>query len=162
MKTIEKLLNLESQRKYVFHGSPSGNIESLEPRQGTHIPDLTKPTESILDGRPAVSATPFVELAVFRAIINDKTIPINHSSGFGITNGEKHFSVSSVDVLEHAKGKSGYVYVFDKKDFEPYDREDEPKTDNMEWRAYTGVKPVDIIEVTFDDLPFPNRIEVGE
>ena len=163
MNPHEQLQQLEETNQHVFHGSPDGDIEILEPRQGTHIPDATKPKETILDGEPAVSATPHAELATFRAIINRKNIPISHSSGFGTTDGRKHFRVSSPEVLEHAKDKKGYVYVFDKKDFKPYDREqpENPREGAMEWRAYTPVKPVDVIEVSSNDLPHIDRIEVG-
>ncbi len=157
----EKLSQLEESGQYVFHGSPNGEIEVLEPRQGTHIPDLSKPTEVILDGRPAVSATPYADLATFRAIINGANIPIDHTSGFGVTDGKKHFRVSSEDVLTHAKDKKGYVYVFDKDKFEPYDRNGEPKLDNMEWRSYQSVKPKEVIEVTQEDLPDLEDIKIG-
>lgn len=58
MKDIEsisnkdKLLQLEKEGKYLFHGSPLGTIKYLEPRQARHVPDISKPTETILDGSP--------------------------------------------------------------------------------------------------------------
>jgi hypothetical protein len=143
----EKLLELEKAGNYVFHGSPVGDMETLEPRQGKHIPDFNNPEEFILDGKPAVSATPYAELAIFRAIINGKNIPFSHTSGFGISNGEKQFNVSSQDVLDEVKDKSGFVYIFDKKKFEPYDRNGNPNENNMEWRSYVSVKPVEIIDL---------------
>lgn len=163
MSPQEKLFHLEATNEHVFHGSPDGNIETLEPRQSTHIPDLDKPEERILDGEPSVAATPHAELATFRAIINRKNIPIKHTSGFGTTDSKTHFRVSSPEVLEHAKGKKGYVYVFDKKDFKPYDRErpENPRDGAMEWRAYTSVKPIEVVEVSSDDLPHTDKIEIG-
>lgn len=163
MNPKEKLSQLEATDEHLFHGSPNGNIEILEPRQSTHIPDLTNPDESILDGQPAVAATPYAELATFRAIINGKNVPIKHTSGFGITDREKSFRVSSPEVLEHAKDKKGYVYVFDKKDFKPYDRDnpDNPRDGVMEWRSHTPVRPIDKIEVSSDDLPHVDRIQIG-
>jgi hypothetical protein len=81
MNPQEKLSQLEATNEHLFHGSPDGTIEVLEPRQSTHIPDLNNPDESILDGQPAVAATPYAELATFRAIINGKNVPIKHTSG---------------------------------------------------------------------------------
>ncbi len=109
----ERLNELEATGEYVFHGSPNGEIEILEPRQSTRVSDPSKPSESIADGNPAVSATPYADLATFRAIINKQNIPLEEfSSGFGIDNAEKRtFQVSSAEVLDHVKDKKGYVYV---------------------------------------------------
>ena len=158
----KKLAELEESEGYVFHGSPFPDIRSLEPRQGKHVPDLSKPTETILDGKPAVSATPYLELAIFRAIINNENVQFNHTSGFGINNGKKEFRLSSIEVLEEVKDKGGFVYVFNKKDFEPYSRDNKARGDSMEWRSYKKVIPIDVIEVSFDDLPSKSKITFTE
>lgn len=101
----EKLNKLELTDNYVFHGSSDGTIQLLEPRQGSHVPDLSKPTKIILDGKPAVSATPYVEIAIFRAMINNKNVPFSHTSGFGINHDSKEFRVSSEKVLKEIKEK---------------------------------------------------------
>jgi hypothetical protein len=157
----ERLAALEQTGEHVFHGSSNGEIEILTLRQGTHIPDLTKPHESIRDGKPAVSATPYAGLATFRAIVNEDNIPLEEwNSGFGIKDGEQVFRVSSEEVLEHAKDKSGYVYVFDKKKFEPYSRDGHVRENSMEWRSYEPVKPIGIIKVTGEDLPDKEKIKI--
>lgn len=159
----EKLLKLEEEGKYVFHGSPSGDIKSLEPRQGTHVPDLTKPTKAMPDGRPAVSATPYAEFAIFRAIINGKNIKLDHHSGFGFNRargGAKEFRVSSKEVLELAKDKVGCVYVFNKSDFEPYSRDGKIHDGLMEWRSYKEVVPIDVVKVSYNDMPKEEIIEI--
>ncbi|MFH1454802.1 MAG: hypothetical protein ABIF22_00535 [bacterium] len=153
----EKLHNLEETGQYLFHGSPTGNIEILEPRQSEHFPDKNKP---IKDGEPAVSTTPYSDIAIFRSIINRENI--HGSSGFGIDDDKLKFSISSEKVLEEVVGKVGYVYVFDRKDFEPYSREGEATEKSMEWRSYKNVKPIEIIEVNFDDLPERENIEITE
>lgn len=161
----EKLALLEESGEHVFHGSADGTIEELEPRQGRHIPNLEKPEQFMLDGRPAVSATPHAKLATFRALINSTNIPIDHNSGFGIEGEKETYRVSSEEVLEHTKGKSGYVYVFNKNSFKPYTRgrsEENARPDSMEWRSYTPVKPLEVIEVTDKDLPNRDEIEVGD
>jgi hypothetical protein len=53
------------------------------------------------------------------------------------------------------------VYVFDKKDFEPYNRDGKVTEKSMEWRAYKSVKPIEKIEVNFDDLPKRSKIDIG-
>lgn len=164
MNPRERLQHLEETNEHVFHGSPKGDIEELEPRQSNHIPDLTKPDEFILDGNPAVSATPYADLAIFRAIINGENMPFPHNSGFGTDEkGVKNYSVSSQEVLDHAKDKKGYVYVFDKKGFEPYDRDGRTEgiEKAMEWRSHEKVKPKEIIEVTSDHLPNLENIKIG-
>lgn len=72
MSSLEKLTQLQETGNHVFHGSPDGNIEVLEPRQAIHYPNLPKSAEYILDGDPAVSATPYADIATFRALINRK------------------------------------------------------------------------------------------
>lgn len=159
----EKLAQLEASGAHVFHGSPEGNLEALEPRQGRHVPDLAKPEEDIPDGDPAVSATPHADLATFRAVINGKNVPFPHTSGFGTDGaGAKQFRVSSARVLDEAAGKKGFVYVFDRKDFVPYSRDGEATERSMEWRAAQTVKPLEVVEVTHEDLPPREQIEVGE
>ncbi len=161
----EKLLSFEETGEYLFHGSPDGTIEELEPRQSHHIPDVSEPAKAIPDGRPAVSATPHVELAIFRAIVNGDNVHLKDwHSGFGVTNGIQEFRVSSSEVLEQVKGKKGFVYIFDKRGFKPYTRgkgEDEGRAESMEWRAYEKVRPVEVIEVTDKDLPDLEKIKIG-
>jgi hypothetical protein len=154
-----KLLNLEKEGKYVFHGSPDGGIDILIPKQGKHFPNPEKIDEFILDGAPAVSATPYLEFAIFRALVNGKNAP-GMRSGVGFKNGNKEFRISSEKVFDSLKDKKGFVYVFDKKDFKPYSRNGNPHEGNMEWRAYEKVKPLKIIGVNFSDIkPFMNLIK---
>jgi hypothetical protein len=160
--SIEKLLELEASGKHVFHGSPKGDLEKLEPQQGTHVPDISKPEEVILDGEPAVSATPYAELAAYRAIVNTTNIPFDHRSGFGMRDKEKVFRISSAEALAEAlNNKKGYVYVFDKNDFEPYNRKREALPTSMEWRSYKEVAPLEVVEVSSKDLPPVDKIKVG-
>jgi hypothetical protein len=157
---MDKLRQLEATGKHVFHGSPNGEIERMEPRQGHHVPDHAKPGETIKDGNPAISATPYAELAAFRAIINGKNVPFPHTSGFGVRNGKTEFRVSHDEVLDAVQGKKGYVYVFDKDKFVPYDREsDQSSEDCMEWRSYEPIRPLDVVEVDSSVLPERERID---
>ncbi len=156
----EILKGLESEGLYIFHGSMNGNIEILEPRQSKHA-DLRVSTEMINDGEPAVSATPYSEIAIFRSIMRGSNLGVNDlTTKFEIVDGNVGFHVSTMEAIEKAKDKNGYVYVFNKSDFQPYDRNGNVNEKNMEWRSYKPVKPIQVIEVNFGDLPDMEKIKV--
>lgn len=76
-------------------------------------------------------------------------------------NGEqKDFRVSSKEVLDSVKDKIGFVYVFNRDEFEPYSRNGVASEDSMEWRSYKEVSPVDVIEVKYDDLISEDNIRI--
>lgn len=52
------------------------------------------------------------------------------------------------------------MYVFNKNEFEPYSRDGQPHPGNMEWRSYQSVKPIKVIEVSFEDLIDHSLIEI--
>ena len=158
----EKLHQLESEGLYLFHGSPTADIEEFELRQSTHIVDIEKPHEMINDGEPAISATPYADIAIFRSIINRKNIDkIDITSSFGSNSeGELEFSVSNPEILEKARGGTGFVYVFDKNNFAPYSRDGVAHESGMEWRSYKQVKPIQVVPVNFDDMPELERIKI--
>lgn len=160
---IEHLREMERTGNYLFHGSPDGTIETLEPRQGTHTEDSGKIIE---DGDPAVSATPYLDLAVFRGIVNKKNIKFPHTSGFGLTrNSESNmllFDISDEQTLTEAfNNKTGFVYVFNRSDFRPYSRNNIADDASMEWRSFAPVQPIEIIEIHSEDLPTRNRIKIN-
>lgn len=159
---IERLREMEQTGNYLFHGSPESSIEVLEPRQSTHT---EASGEIIEDGDPAVSATPYLDLAVFRGIVNKKNIRFPHTSGFGFTRHSESntllFDISDEQALAEAyNNKKGYVYVFNKSDFQPYSRINIPDEKSMEWRSYTPVKPIEVIEVNSADLIPPHQINI--
>jgi hypothetical protein len=162
----ECLKQLEEAGEYVFHGSPDGSIEELEPRQSTYVLDLNKRDEVADDGLPSVSATPYPEFAVFRAMINSKNVPNDHTSEFGLVIDKEHgeflseFRISSQDVLDKVKDKKGFVYVLPKSNFKPYRRGIEcDDVSSMEHRSHVSVKPVEVVEVSHADLP--EGIKIG-
>lgn len=138
-----KLIALEKEGLYVFHGSTE-LIEELEPRQAK-IWDKDK-KEMTEHGTPSVVATPFAEVAIFRAVISNeiKADDGKHYSAFG-SDGDKPFFETTPSVLKNAKDAIGYVYVFKKEDFN--------KVSPMEWRSNKKLKPILIFEVHFQDLP---------
>ena len=159
----QKLLELEKSGNYVFHGSPVGGIKILEPKQGKYVPNTKKREEKINDGKPAVSATPYLEIAIFRAIVNSENIKqksILTGFGYSLKKGV-NLRVSSEKILDEAYDNSmGYIYIFNKKDFEPYDRDGEAKPTSMEWRSYTAVKPIEVVKITGEDLIERKFIEI--
>jgi hypothetical protein len=109
--------------------------------------------EMIPHGDPAVCATPFADIAIFRSIINRKNLPEKHGSRFGGSiEGTKslrlYFEVTETideqirNNSEHLKGR---VYFFDKNDFNYFSP--------IEVRANKLVKPLGVVLVNIDDLP---------
>ena len=145
----ETLMSLEKEGAYVFHGSTE-LIKELEPRQAK-IWDKEK-KEMVEHGEPSVVATPFAEIAIFRAVISSKIKSDDgkHYSAFG-SGGEKPFFETTPSVLKNAKDAIGYVYVFKKDGFE--------KISPMEWRSNKKLKPARIFEVRFEDLPKNIKLE---
>ena len=141
-KTKRKiLLELESTNRYVFHGSPH-LLEELEPRQAQTMDSIT--AKMVDDGEPAVVTSPFVDIAIFRSIINRDNIRGNYSSSFSYRDNSLSFS-TNLETIGQAKEHKGYVYVFNKDDFERHSP--------MEYRLKNTVKPIEVIEVTSADLP---------
>jgi hypothetical protein len=143
----EKLHTLEQTGNFLFHGSPHV-LDILEPRQAQTIKD--EKVGMVDDGEPAVATSPFADVAIFRALINSVNIFGNYyTSSFSYRNGALSFTTNQ-ETLEQAKSCIGYVYVFNKSDFEKYSP--------MEYRSLKAVTPIEVVKVTFVDLP--NNIEI--
>lgn len=140
-KSREKLLSLEKEGKYVFHGSPD-IIQTLEPRQAYNQNKETGVMEK--DGEPAVFATPYADVAIFRSLINANGISGESTSSFGINGEQLHFSATK-NLLDGAKNKIGRVYVLDKQKFQDFE--------GMQCRSSEVNNPIEVIEVNFTDLP---------
>lgn len=142
----EELLALEKEGKYMFHGSPLA-LEKLSPRQHTSYCRETGKEEN--HGEPSVCATPFADIAIFRAMVNENNAPIRkHASSFGAREKDGEIKLNfevTPEVISEIKDKTGYVYVFDKDTFE--------KFSGMEWRSKEEVVPIQTIKVAFEDLP---------
>lgn len=147
MNTKQTLINLAKSGKYVFHGSPA-KISKLVPRQAYRFDMATK--QNIPDGDPCVAATPFLDIAIFRSLINAqiaKKVGIRvHRSSFGLQNDIPYFK-STLESYNNTKKSTsvGYVHVLDIKQFK--------RISNMEYRSYVPVIPLNIIEVHGTDLP---------
>lgn len=136
----DKLLRLEREGVFVFHGSPEA-VKDIEPRQAYN--ENLETGEKEKDGAPAVFATPFADVAIFRALINTVGVEGDSTSRFGIEDGIIHFE-STQNLLDRAKDKNGFVYVLKKEQF------DEPI--GTQCRSEESVSPVEIVEVSVEDL----------
>lgn len=137
----KKLLELEKENKYVFHGSPD-IIDTLEPRQAYNQNKESGEMEK--DGEPAVFATPCADVAIFRALINAGGVSGESASSFGINGERLHFSATK-NLLDSAKSKIGRVYVLDKRKFKNFE--------GIQCRSEESNIPIEVIEISVDDLP---------
>lgn len=135
------LLELERSGQYVFHGSPA-DIGTLAPRQARTFKDGVMVT----DGTPCVAATPYADIAIFRALTNRVLPDTNSRSSFGVSDGSLHFEIST-SLLEAIRNEhaTGHVFVLDKNAFTP--------RNEMEYRRDSETTPFRTVQVTADDLP---------
>lgn len=144
---IEDLRSLEREGKYVFHGSYRLMTE-LEPKQPKNLNRETKIMED--HGDPGVAASQYLDLAIFRAVINNTLTGSDnyHRSLFGSRYNNNSLNIyfkTTPEIFEKAKHAKGYVYVFDKNDF--------VKFDGIEVRCPHTIKPLRVFKVGFKDLP---------
>lgn len=138
-----KLRTFENEGKWVFHGSGS-KIEILEPRQAYNYP-TDSDEEKIPDGKPAVFASPSVDIAIFMAILNKENAPKGARSGFDINdNGTFQFRTTQA-TIDQINNAVGYVYVFDATKFAPISA--------GESVSYKAVIPDEVVVVSEKDLP---------
>jgi len=140
----EKLLRLEKEGKFVFHGSDA-LLNALEPRQAQKF-DEAKGV-NIGDGEPALFASKFADMAIFRALISEKLINEESNNGFGTTEDNSPQFYATRNLIEAAKNRIGKVYVLNGESFKP------TVIGGSEYRSTEIVKPVEVVEVTFKDLP---------
>lgn len=132
------LHELEQSGEYVFHGSPTPEIAELETRQAYDWKDGA-PVE---DGPPAVVATPYADIAIFRSLV------YLDSTSFGVNDDRLSFQASP-KALELARGRTGFVYVMPKSQFAPKHGD----VSEMDWRSPVNQPAVRIVEVSEADLP---------
>lgn len=143
MKKIEPgarqiLKQLQLSKNFVFHGSLLV-LSRLRPRQPMNFDYKIRQFQK--DGRPAVCATPFLETAIFHAVVSP-----NGWTSFGTTNG-KMVLRASPEALQRTikKKKVGYVYVFPKTLFKRHSR--------YEYRILRAIVPLATVRVTIANIP---------
>lgn len=154
-KTIQELLALPEEfderlqiptRGYLFHGSPRGDIELLEPRQAIH--------HGQPDGAPAVCAGKNLQDSVFISLFNRSRLedPSSGASGWSRDNGGPTTYTATRNVIETAKTSKGYLYLLDSDDFAWVVLEDPIHKTKRELRSLKPVKPLAKIEVSISDF----------
>lgn len=133
-----QLRELESTGSYVFHGT-GANVGELQPQQA--VDTMTGP-----DDEPGIHASQVADYAIFMAV----AAPLGHSRSGATVSDE-----SSTPIMDYRVEKaimdrltddtSGWVYVFNKKDF----RQRRP----VEWISNKPVRPIAKIKVSKRDLP---------
>lgn len=144
--TLSRLLFLEKQFEYVFHGSPF-RLEKLDPKQALDY----RFGSQVKDGPPAVFASHLLQYAIFKALIN----PVNcrtclFKASINCNNGELHFAASQGTLIHLSAMTRGYVHVLPRSAF--FQRSDN------EWLRHGSVRPVAVFEVRLAD--FHGDIEV--
>lgn len=135
---------LQDQDKYVFHGT-TAFIDHFGPRQAYNAGEP--------DGPPAVFATPYCDIAIFRSLIHkeyDKAQGRLHKSHFSAVVSEQGTTLSFgtlANELERVQqeNRTGYVAVFAKEAFQP-------KVPG-EVVSYTDVEAIAVVKTKFEDLP---------
>ena len=143
----EELLRLEQTGEYVFHGT-GADLDELHPQQAIDI-------EKGPDGSPAVFASSKADYAIFMAIVHKKNAPEGTHSKAGATSFDDgsirmKFGATQKTLDQLQESASGWVYVFDAKDFAP--RPDHGAR-GVEYVSYKTVQPVQKILVHKADLP---------
>ncbi len=142
--TRKKLFALQ-KRGFLFHGS-SHKIAVLQLRQPVNF--NIKKNKYLIHGKPCVAATPYADIAVFRAIVNKTNFPSrskSYAATFGINSRTKKLNLKTTQrVIENLSNQHGYVHVVDKEKFS--------KRSIWEWRSSKIVKPLKVIKVSVRDL----------
>jgi hypothetical protein len=137
-----KLHELEQSGKFVFHGSPDGEVTEFEPRQmTTYVDDV-----QVKDGPPGIATTPHADLAIFHALTKDRG---EGNTNFGTNDDGSIYMKASQAVLDATKDHTAYVYVFPRSAFAPRYGDDQ----EMERRSEVNQRPVQVVAVTDRDLP---------
>jgi hypothetical protein len=142
---LERLARVEKTKNFVFHGSGE-EIEIFEPRQAYNYVN----GQQIPDGKPAIFASPNFRYAMFLAIINERNCPNDFHSGAGMQNGKLVFRATQKTLDQLKPESKGYVYVFEKKNFN--------ERDQNEYYSIEPAKAIEQIEVKYEDFDMPIQV----
>lgn len=156
-KTIQELLAIKElpdwklqipTRGYLFHGSPNGDIKTLEPRQAISYGEL--------DGKPAVCAASNLYDSMFLALFNRNRLPDPSSgkSGWSHTHDQPHYFATR-NLIEAARKATGFVYLLDTSGFNWVHLGESDKGPRREIRSLNPVLPIARLEVTYEDFIHP-------
>jgi len=131
----EMLHGLAETGLFVFHGSDNPDIEELEPRQAYF--------RSKEDGKPAVCAIDFPDIAIFKSLI-----PGISGGWYGTREKGMNYVISDSS-YKKMKNNVGFVYILDKNLFSPH------KGDfgSGDLRSLERVNPLAKVRVDINDSP---------
>jgi hypothetical protein len=137
--SLERLMELEAEERFLFHGSGL-DLRELEPRQAFTMRD----GEYVEDEAPAVWASQFVDYAIFMALINPQNCPKSASSTCGYDGVVLTFGASQDTLDQLSEESNGYVHVFDRARF--------ILRGGSEWMCTQRIVPVETINVKRSDF----------
>lgn len=147
MSAASKLKEYESDG-YVFHGSPSGTLESIEPRPARDADERNKFKNDL-----AVFATPSPSASVIFACMHLENVPPEaRNESWSV--GPKENGESGVEARIPRKWKPyiednmGFVYVLPSEQFYG----EEPSGHDWQVKTSKSVKPVDVVPAKFSDF----------
>ena len=159
-RTIQELLALPEEqdprlgiktRGYLFHGSPNGEIESLEPRQANH--------KGLPDGKPAVCAATDPYRSIFISLLNRghlTAVPKPAArSGWSRVGDQPTIFSATQNLIDAVQEATGYIYLLDPGDFRWIDLEPDIHGPRRELRSLRTVDPLHKIEASISDFPYP-------
>jgi predicted esterase len=144
LTNLEKLVEYEKQG-YVFHGSPSKDIEMLEPRL-----NQDPNAESDFDNDTAVFAARMASVAVIFACATENSVPKEIWDSRSWVWSMDVGGPSSITAKISTEWKpfisksSGYIYVLENKHF--------TLKEGLQVKSREPVKPMDVIKVEFSDF----------
>lgn len=136
---MTRLLELEKEDRYVFHGSPL-RLDHLEPRQAVTWVDGV----GVPDGEPAIFASSLIDFAIFMALINRHNCPLGLSSSCRLENNQLVFGASRETLDQLNESTRCFVHVFDRQNFK--------LRGGVEWVCLKQLVPVEIVEIRKADF----------
>jgi hypothetical protein len=134
------LLACETSGDFLFHGTVTVGLRRFEPRQPTGI--TRDQSGALFTFPPSVFASPSIDVAIYAATLK----PYGHGAWCQHREGDAVVITfyADDDTKALSVGKTGFVYVFDRSQFNPVDSHVMPG----EWTATVPVVPRDCIPVT--------------
>lgn len=144
---------LVQEKNVLLHGSPSRNIDTLEPRQAN---DQSK----ISGNKKAVYGVTDTVFPIFHAIQDKEKLQgtIDEEVGDNPETGQPDYKFRiPKEMLEIKPWTRGMIYILDRGQFSP-EHNDSGELSG-EWTSETPVKPLAKIEVGPEDFRFLDKIE---
>lgn len=137
--------------KYLFHGSPE-KLSVIAPRQ-SH--DANNNKDNIDNAVFLTSSFILASTYAFKDSIKRLSDNLNWNFNIGFDNNEVFIKMDNVIIDDNLEG---YIYVTEYND--------KYKNDNIQYKAYEDIKPIDVIKIKFKDfkryIKFDNYVSLQE